>query len=317
MDIPICYKCHTEKAKYKTRLQLVCEKCFITNIEHTFRCTIKNCIFPKNGESLLICISGGANSKCLLHLVDTCNNPLKTTKMMKFLPTILYIDDGSFYNIDPNQTEAYLEEIQAKYSMPIIRKSLEELVPDLHSRLPSNPQPRADMIYLEIHNQIVNIAKENGFSKVVTGESASRISAQVLSGICKGSGVSVERYANSCIESDGIKIGRPMRELLDKEVCIYLYLQKLSVLTKLPPSINPYPKPTIDVLVQNFLQNLQSKFPSTVHTLLRTASKLIPRPLDSICSICKGPKDQPLCPLENFVNKDEALCYSCHHLINP
>ena len=313
----MCYKCHTEKANYKIRLQLICKSCFISITEHTFRCTLKTSIFPKRGEKLLICVSGGANSTSMLHLTDTCNNPLKTKKMMGFIAGILYIDDSIIYNTPPEATEIFLNDLNSRYSYPIYTRRLQDLVPDILERLPESPQSQSDMLYLLIHSSIVATAKELGFTKVITAESASRISSLVLSGICKGSGASVNRFANPCIIEDGISIGRPMRELLDKEVCIYQHLITVPVLPKLSISMSKgMTNTSIDILVQDFLQNLQSKFPSTVHTLLRTASKLVPVDIQDKCQICNGPKDSPACPLERFRIEDENICYSCHHFKN-
>lgn len=313
----LCYKCHSVQANYKIRLQLICKSCFISNIEHTFRCTLKTSIFPKRGENLMICISGGASSTVMLHLTDTCNNPLKTKKRMGFIPGILYIDDSIVYNTPREVTENYLKELESTYNYPLYVRKIEEIVPDILEKLPEQGQAKSDMLYLCIHSAIVSIAKELGFSKVITAESASRVSSLVLSGICKGSGVSVNQFANPCIISDGISIGRPMRELLDKEVGIYQHLIKVPILSKLPISVqNEISSTSIDVLVHDFLQNLQSKFPSTVHTLLRTASKLVPVAIEEKCQICNGPKDSALCSLEKFRVEDPLLCYSCHHFRN-
>ena len=312
----LCYKCHQEKANYVIRLQLVCKSCFISNTEHTFRCTLKTSIFPKRGESLLICISGGANSSAMLHLIDSCNNPLKTKKMMKFIPTVLHIDESLLYQTPPEITQNFLNEIEDRYHYPIICKKIEDLIPDIIENLPQSSQARSDKIHLAIRSSIISISNQLGFNKIVTGESASRISSQVLSGICKGSGVSVNQYANPCLSLNGISIGKPMRELLDKEVCIYQYLIKAPLIIKLSVISEYSSNSTIDILVQDFLQNLQSKFPSTVHTLLRTASKLVPVNITETCEICNGLKDKPLCSLEKFKINNESICYSCHHFEN-
>jgi cytoplasmic tRNA 2-thiolation protein 2 len=313
----LCYKCHLAKANYKIRLQLVCKACFVSNTEHMFRCTLKNCIFPRNGEKMLICVSGGPNSSAMLSLIDTCNNPLKTKKMMKFIPTILYIDDSIVYKTPSSTVESFISTIESTYKYPVLIRKIEELVPNILEALPAEDQTRSDMLYYNIHASIIEVAKQLGIKKVVTAETASRISTRVLSGICKGSGVSVNQDSEPCHAVDGISVGRPMRELLDKEVCIYVHITQVPVITKLIISdYNVTYNGNIDTLVQDFLQNLQSKFPSTVHTLLRTASKLMPISIPDTCRICKKPKDKPVCPLENFCIMDESLCYSCHHLIN-
>lgn len=315
MSEVLCYKCHAQKAKYKIRLQLVCESCFTKNTEHNFRCTLKTSIFPRNGERILICLSGGANSACLLHLMDSCNNPEKTTKMMKFIPEILFFDDSSVYNIPDNEVNEYLQVIESKYKCPVHRVKLEDLVPEFMSKPKGDQQKMAGLLYIEIHKWIGLTAKKLGITKVVTGESASRIASMVLSGICKGAGVSVNVFSGETLENDGIKFAKPMKDLLDKEVCIFQHLNKLPLFYRPLLGDSGYEKQTIDGLVENFLHNLQSKFPSTTHTLLRTASKLVPVKMEEKCELCNGPKDSPLCDLEQFLIFDPHFCYACQHLV--
>ena len=312
MSEVLCYKCHAAQAVYKIRLQLVCKPCFLKNTEHSFRCTLKTSILPRNGEKILVCISGGANSSSLLHLIDSCNNPNKTTKMMKFIPELLYIDTSSFVPSDLESTETFANWVQETYNYQINRVKIEYFNETLIATIPDEPEKRKGIIYIETHKAILKYAQEKGIKKVVTGENASRISSLVLSGMCKGGGVKVNSFSGECTEVEGVKIAKPMRELLDKEVGIYYFLSGLNVVNQL--FSQEFEKPNIDFLIEGFLSNLQSKFPSTTHTLLRTASKLIPVKMEEICELCSGPKDFPLCDLEKFVRQDQRFCYSCQHL---
>lgn len=315
MSEVLCYKCHLQRAKYKIRLQLVCESCFVKNTEHNFRCTLKTSIFPRNGEKILICLSGGANSACLLHLMDSCNNPEKTTKMMKFIPEVLFFDDSSIYNIPESEVTEYLQTIEKTYKCLVHRVKIEEVSPEFVNTLKGDTQRVSGLLYIEIHKWIGILANRLGIKKVVTGESASRIASMVLAGICKGAGASVNVYSGETYELDGVKFSKPMKDLLDKEICIYQHLYKLPLLYRPLLGESGFEKQTIDGLVENFLHNLQSKFPSTTHTLLRTASKLVPVRLEQKCELCNGPKDSPLCDLEQFLLYDPRFCYACQHLV--
>lgn len=312
-----CYKCHIKPASYKIRSQKVCNPCFVSNTEHLFRCTLKTSISPKRGERLLVCISGGANSMAMLHLVDTCKNPEKTTKMMQFVPSLLYIDDSYAYGTSQESTQEFLEKIVQKYQIPIFAIKLQDKIENLDQKLNLPGQAKSDLLYFMIHNLIIEFAKENGFDKVITGESASRVSTLVMSEICKGRGVSVSTFSAPTTTIEGITIARPLRELLDKEVAIYQSLNDAILLTKLPINQNSnLPSGgSMDILIQDFLSNLQSKFPSTTHTLLRTATKLVPQGnIMEMCSICKHTKDSALNPLEKFIQEFDDICYACHHL---
>jgi tRNA(Ile)-lysidine synthase TilS/MesJ len=310
MSEVLCYKCHSQKAVYKIRLQLVCKDCFVKNTEHSFRCTLKTSILPRNGEKILICVSGGMKSTCLLHLMDSCNNPEKTSKMMKFLPEILFVDTSSFLPMRSEDINEYLNWVQETYKYPLHRVRLEDFQENL--ALPQDPEKRKGVLFIETHKLILKFADHLNIKKVVTGENASRIASLVLSGMCKGAGVSVNTFSGELLEFEGTKLAKPMRELLDKEVGIYHFLHRLPVLHQ--KFSEDFEKPSIDFLIEGFLSTLQSKFPSTTHTLLRTASKLVPVKMTEKCELCLGPKDFPLCDLEKFVIQDPRYCYSCQHL---
>ncbi|CAG9334515.1 unnamed protein product [Blepharisma stoltei] len=313
----LCYKCGVKPPNYKIRSQKVCRDCFIKNTEHLFRSNLKALLSPKKGENLLIAISGGANSMSMLHLTDTCKNPEKTTKLMQFTPVLLYIDDSFIYHTPQSQVSEFLESVEKRYNVHINVIKIEEKIPDIEEQLNLPSQAKSDMLYFVINNLITDFARENNYQKVITGESASRVSTLVMSEICKGRGVSVSSFSSPILLVDGITIARPLRELLEKEVAIYHSIYDVPLLTKLPmaQSLTLPWAGSMDILIQDFLGNLQSKFPSTTHTLLRTATKLIPQGnFNEICAICKHTKDGPINHLEKFNSEYEDICYACHHL---
>lgn len=66
-----------------------------------------------------------------------------------------------------------------------------------------------------------------------------------------------------------------MKDFLDKEIAYYNYLNKLE--TMYVPNVThamPLKTSSIDKLVEHFVAKLQTDFPSTVHTILRTTEKL-------------------------------------------
>lgn len=316
MDKP-CYKCKSNSATFKLRSNLVCTGCFILNIEHLFRSTFKRLLLPRR-EDILVCVSGGPNASSLLHLVESCKDSARTSRIMQFNTHVLYIDDSLIYNTPQEATAEFIDFIQNKYSVTVNVISLQDEVPDIQEKLNTCPQNRADILFLTIHEVLRKWVVRNGFKKVVTGESASRISSIALAEICKGRGSQVFELTQATLTVEDSVIARPMREILDKEIAIYQKIQGLAVLPKLPLSnITTLPNAgSINILTEEFIHKLQSKFPSTTHTLLRTAAKLIAPSLGSPpCGICNKPIDRPLSLLEEFKNQQNDICYACHHLV--
>jgi len=313
-----CYKCKKENAQYLVRSNKVCRNCFVYNTEHLFRSSLKNQLFPKKGEKVLACVSGGANSMVMLELVDTCRNSQKTKKLMQFVPDILYIDDSVVYNTPSQQTQDWLNKVREKYQVECHLVKLEEEVPDILETLPSDPQAKSDLLYIKLHNIIEKFAFEHNYLKVITGESASRISVLTMTQICKGRGIAANKHSASPYSTDKVIIAKPLKEFLDKEIRLYQHVTQPDLLTKLPlaHSSSKFMSGSIDMLIENFLHCLQDKFPSTTHTLLRTSGKLRPLEIQDRCELCQESLDRPTNVLEEFKVMNHRLCYACHHLTN-
>lgn len=54
----------------------------------------------KNGDRVLIPVSGGGNSSSLLNLIRTTADKQKTKRYSLLHPTLLYIDDSAIYGTD-------------------------------------------------------------------------------------------------------------------------------------------------------------------------------------------------------------------------
>lgn len=131
------------------------------------------------------------------------------------------------------------------------------------------------------------------FAKVATGESGNNLAVRTISNISKGRGFTVSlasKYEDGHLAQGNVAVLRPMKDFLNKEIAYYNHVLKLEILTM--PSITsrmPMKTSSIDRLVENFLNQLQTDFPATVHTLLRTAEKLkvpIPKEDAKYCALC-------------------------------
>ncbi|KAK1161979.1 hypothetical protein AOXY_G18238 [Acipenser oxyrinchus oxyrinchus] len=156
---------------------------------------------------------------------------------------------------------------------------------------------------------ILHTARVRGYSKVMMGDSCSRLAVKLLTNIALGrgaflamdTGFSDPRYGD-------IAIVRPMREYSSKEIAFYNRMFKVpSVFTSALDTKAPE-KASIHRLTESFISKLQTDFPSTVSTIYRTSEKLntaCPRPivdgeLTEKCLLC-------LCALDTGAEEATAF----------
>ncbi|XP_063801591.1 cytoplasmic tRNA 2-thiolation protein 2 isoform X2 [Pseudophryne corroboree] len=122
---------------------------------------------------------------------------------------------------------------------------------------------------------ILHVARTGGYSKVMTGESCTRLADRLLANISLGrgaflpldTGFSDHRYGD-------VVIVRPMRDYSLKEISFYNRFFKVPSVfiptmdTKAPENSS------IQRLSESFITKLQADFPSTVSTVYRTSEKL-------------------------------------------
>ncbi|XP_075694732.1 cytoplasmic tRNA 2-thiolation protein 2 isoform X2 [Rhinoderma darwinii] len=122
---------------------------------------------------------------------------------------------------------------------------------------------------------ILHVARTCGYSKVMSGESCTRLAVRLLANISLGrgaflpldTGFSDDRYGD-------VVIVRPMREYSLKEISFYNRLFNVQTVfiptmeTKAPENSS------IQHLSESFITKLQADFPSTVSTVYRTSEKL-------------------------------------------
>jgi len=100
------------------------------------------------------------------------------------------------------------------------------------------------------------------------------------------------KYTPAVVNKEIVTILRPMKDFLNKEIAYYNHLLKLqTVHVPNATTMMPIKTSSIDKLVEHFINHLQTDYPATVHTLLRTAEKLktpAPKQQDLVkyCAMC-------------------------------
>ncbi|XP_066205388.1 cytoplasmic tRNA 2-thiolation protein 2 isoform X1 [Saccopteryx leptura] len=136
---------------------------------------------------------------------------------------------------------------------------------------------------------LLHMARAHGYSKVMTGDSCTRLAIKLMTSLALGRGAFLAWDTGFSDERHGdVVVVRPMRDHTLKEVAFYNRL--FAVPSVFLPAIDTKApeKASIHRLMETFLFRLQAHFPSTVSTVYRTSEKLVKAPRDGSAG---GPPD--------------------------
>nr|XP_014692070.2 cytoplasmic tRNA 2-thiolation protein 2 isoform X1 [Equus asinus] len=138
---------------------------------------------------------------------------------------------------------------------------------------------------------ILHVARTHGYSKVMTGDSCTRLAIKLMTSLALGRGAFLAWDTGFSDERHGdVVVVRPMREHTLKEVAFYNHLFAVpSVFTPALDTKAPE-KASIHRLMEAFMLRLQDQFPSTVSTVYRTSEKLVKAPRDGCAASPPGPR---------------------------
>ncbi|XP_068941664.1 cytoplasmic tRNA 2-thiolation protein 2 [Petaurus breviceps papuanus] len=128
---------------------------------------------------------------------------------------------------------------------------------------------------------ILHVARLQGYSKVMLGDSCTRLAIKLMTNLALGrgaflawdTGFSDDRYGD-------VVMLRPMRDYTLKEIAFYNRM--FGVPSVFTPAIDTKApdKASIHRLMESFILRLQAQFPSTISTVYRTSEKLVKAPRD-------------------------------------
>ncbi|XP_061863079.1 LOW QUALITY PROTEIN: cytoplasmic tRNA 2-thiolation protein 2 [Colius striatus] len=350
-----CVKCKQGTAALVIRLgDAFCRGCFREYFVHKFRALLgKNrVIFP--GEKVLLALSGGLASSAMLQQVQE-GLSRETAKKLRFIPGLVYVDEGAVRGQSPAQREQTLSQMDTlmratgfPYYVTHLEEAL-ELPPSIlqpglggsHKPSPSykeavegfiqqqrqqgdggtslpghstqdelagppptpqlpptaltqdllrlfqaveTPTAREEMLQMLRTHLIVQTARSRGYTKVMTGESCTRVAIKLLTNLALGRGAFLAVDTGFVDGRHGdVLLVRPMREYTAKEIAFYNHFFHVPTVTVPPLTTKRREKLSIHRLVERFILELQEDFPSTISTIYRTGEKLSPAPAKASC----------------------------------
>lgn len=230
----------------------------------------------------------------------------------------------------PHLDEVFQTKIAPNENFSLSRQAkLEALL----SALPSTTS-RLDIINILCRRLTIAYAECYACSSIIFGDSTTRLAERTLSETAKGRGASLPWLTADSISSDGLRVSYPMRDLLKRELLLYMTvtdppLEPLVVGADSLKSVSLSSKgTTIDGLMSEYFESVEQNYPSIVANVVRTVGRLAAPTLLSdfpSCGICGLPVDSSsqglvgnqrsiLAPLRE--QKDTScgagpLCYGC------
>ncbi|XP_037530472.1 cytoplasmic tRNA 2-thiolation protein 2 [Nematolebias whitei] len=155
---------------------------------------------------------------------------------------------------------------------------------------------------------LVHTARTNGYSKLMLGDSCTRLAVKLLTSISLGRGAQLAQDTGFSDSRYGDIVSvRPMRDYSVKEIAFYNHM--FSVPSVVVPSLETKTpeKASIQRLTESFVTKLQADFPSTVSTIYRTSEKLQTAGRSPSAAADCGRCLLCMCSLDTAVEKASAL----------
>ncbi|XP_030581315.1 cytoplasmic tRNA 2-thiolation protein 2-like [Archocentrus centrarchus] len=165
------------------------------------------------------------------------------------------------------------EELEEK-PLPLVQESRTRLLQQLIGSV-NTLTAREDLLNRLRQHLLVHTARTEGYSKLMLGDSCTRLAVKLLTSISLGRGAQLAQDTGFLDSRYGDIISvRPMRDYSAKEIAYYNHI--FSVPSVVIPSLDTKKtdKASIQRLTEHFVTKLQADFPSTVSTIYRTGEKL-------------------------------------------
>lgn len=310
-----------------------CKNCFQVYVVHRFRAAIGKSKLIRDGEHVLVAYSGGANSSALLHLiqdglserahkklrfiptllhVDECSIlPLQEEEHQQLLQKVctLMTNTGipSFLtklelglaltrtneNSEPATDPSLVWSVQDG-TVPNCdtKATLKEKLKSVLNNLAS-ASSKEDFIRNLRNQLLVCIARQMGFTKIITAECSTRLGVRILTDVAQGRGSQLALNTGFSDNRNGdVMFVRPVRDLNVKELTMLNTL--FGVDSVFIPCITTKGQTlaSIEHLTETFVTGLQADYQSTVPNIVKTSEKLgLPNSESTKCLLCQSPLD--------------------------
>ncbi|XP_053957576.1 cytoplasmic tRNA 2-thiolation protein 2 [Anastrepha ludens] len=334
----ICHKCGQDGEIYKLHFrEAECKICFIQYVNHKFRATVGSSkLLPRNAVILLV-FDGSAEAIVLLDMLQKAQIETNFKRLCCEFK-ILFIDDYELTNKNLNAIDysSYIKTVQeflfkqegvksyvinlrcGKDQEPFDIDNIDSYLAretDKEKIFASNfyriqtTTSRKEFLRMHRNKLIASVSQYLNCRYVFIPSININVAADLLSSIVLGHGNNAaldvafldDRLGN------GIKLMRPLKDLSQSEVILYVRARNLKTLKTSPDLLSGCGNSLQDI-TELFIQDLQKNYKSTVSTIFRTGSKIAPNNYPN-------PEGKE-CIIQNSENQSTryGLCTICNSL---
>ncbi len=340
-----CARCGATNASLVVRSERLCKDCFakyvISKIVKRLETNKLRGRYHDAQKSLLIPVSFDVSSICLLHALDQqLRKRVESGHHAGYTLHVLCIDESSVREGPDVQTllpllkdmfPGYVYSVHSLEDCLAYGVDLESLIPkpggvgsheqsngsiplvDLISSLPSATS-RVDVVDILRRRLTAAIAKRNSCDSILYSDSTTKLAERILAETVKGRGGALPWLTSDNVVMDGIPYSYPLRDLLQKELVLYVNvlfpsLKQLIVSSETEKSVVSSKDMTIDGLINQYFESVEEGFPSIVANVVRTTGKLAVRSElggGKVCDLCT----LPVCDLDQAGQGGDAVPFS-------
>jgi len=266
------------KAVYYRRFEgsALCKKCFLKSIERKVKRTVRNHKLIRSGDRIAFALSGGKDSSAALCLMHDIISPRRDMEMFA-----ITIDEGiSSYRPKTIKTAKKLcKELGIEHYIfsfkEFFGKTLDQKVKEI-----KNCEIKEPCTYCGVGRRyILNLkARELGATKICTGHNLDDEVQSIIMNYIRGDILRAGRLGPVTDFSIRKKHGKmfiprikPLREIPEKEVALYIMLKNINVSWDECPYASG-----IRFDVRDFINNLEKKYPGIKYTILYAFDKIVP-----------------------------------------
>ncbi|XP_049881650.1 cytoplasmic tRNA 2-thiolation protein 2 [Pectinophora gossypiella] len=299
-----CKKCGSPGNVILRKKDSYCENCFITNTNHKFRaCIGKNKVLRAN-DNVLVCLSGGIGSTVLLDFIHN-GISMDSHKKLRIIPFFLHVKESE--DASGSQAVKVIEQCRKlNFDVHIINISLFiesgteptslNNIPQLNNEtsdkfkrfLKSMPATVRNDLLLKIKRHLfTKYAKHLNCNYILTAETTTTLAINLLSNLALGRGSQIQNEVGFYdARDDNIKVLRPMKEISQEELTLYIKIKNLS-----PEHNSLLNDNSLQSVIGTFVTDLQENFPATISTICKTADKIgikVDSKKQGKCVICEN-----------------------------
>ena len=344
-----CARCHNERLTFAIRAEKLCKECFVKYV-HTkvIKRLESNKIrggFNEPVRHILLALSLGVSSVSLLHLLDTqLKERSHQGRHPGFVLHLLFIDESSIAGrtslqkqIQTVRSTFSAHEIDAipiqdcfKYGINIDEYSRgkgqsEDQATDPLQRLETclttvgSATSKADLIHITRGRLIAAFAERKGCTHIVCGDTTTRLAERTLAETAKGRGGHLPWLVADNVALYGVERSYPLRDLLRKELLIYVSIMDPPLTVFMSDDADPGPAASlkgnsIDLMMGQYFASVEESYPSIVANVVKTTAKLNPSISAQDARTC----DLCLLPLTSKALDENGsnLCHGCSQTLN-